>query len=105
MISEADISKAREKFFQAAKDFNFVFHSPFSLSDDCSVFGFTENYGSKNGTVICMVSSSPSFPNRQDVVRLCEQMEYFVSFLNITPLLGEYNASYFREMLRDWKKH
>ena len=54
MISEAERKIAREKFERAAREFGFVFHSPFDLTDTISVFGYIENYGSKNGTVICL---------------------------------------------------
>lgn len=94
----------RENFELASKDFGFVFHSPFSLTDSVSVFGNIENYGSKNGAVICL-TSAPDFFVDQDVIAWCEQMECFVSFLNIELLQGTYNVSYFREMLRDWGKY
>ncbi len=101
MISETEFNIARKKFELAAKEFGFVFHSPFALTDSLSAFGYIENYGSKNGTVICL-TSPPDFPTDQVVIDWCKQMEYFVSFVNIEPLLTEYKASYFRETLRDW---
>lgn len=104
MISEVELNKVREKFVLAAKDFGFVFHSPFVLTDTLSVFGYIENYGSKNGTVICL-TSPPDFSVNQDVIEWCEQMECFVSFINIEPLLGEYKTSFFRELLHDWGKY
>ena len=67
-------------------------------------YRYIENYGSKNGTVICL-TSPPDFPTDQFVIDWCKQMECFVSFISIEPLLGEYKASYFREMLRDWGKY
>ena len=44
MISETEYNIARKKFESAAKDFDFVFHSPFTLTDDLSVFGYIEKY-------------------------------------------------------------
>lgn len=104
MISEVELNKAKEKFILAAKDFGFVFHSPFALTDNLSVFGYIENYGSKNGVVVCL-TSSPDFSTNQEVINCCKQMDCFCSFISIEPLLGEYKASYFREMLRDWGKY
>ena len=43
MISETEYRIAREKFESAAKDFDFVFHSPFALTDELSAFGYIEN--------------------------------------------------------------
>lgn len=104
MISEYERTAAREKFELAAKDFGFVFHSPFALTDTLSAFGYIENYGSKNGAVICL-TSAPDYLIDHSVIDWCNQKECFVSFISIQPLLGEYNASYFAEMLRDWGKH
>ena len=103
MISQAEEIIARKKFEQAAKDFDFVFHSPFALSDTISAFGYIENYGSKNGVVICL-TSPPDFPTNRDIIDWCDQMGCFISFVSIEPLLGEYKTAYFRELLLDWGK-
>lgn len=104
MFSEKELEKARENFILASKDFDFVFHSPFELTDTLSVFGYIENYGSKNGAVVCLVASG-DIPKKQEILNWCDQMECFCSFIFIHPLLGEYKRSYFREMLRDWGKY
>lgn len=100
MLSEQKIAKARENFLLAAKDFGFVFHSPFPLTDDLTAFGYIENYGSENGAVVCLSSSDcPSDPN---IFAWCRQNHYFCSFINVEVISEEYERSYFREMLRDW---
>ena len=104
MISETSLNKVREKFKLASRDFGFVFRSPFALTDDLSAFGYIENYGSKNGTVICLISP-PDYSINQDVINWCNQKGCFWSFINVEPLLGEYKVSYFREMLRDLGKY
>ena len=104
MVSEYQEKIVREKFGLAAKNFGFLFHSPFALTDTLSAFGYIEHYGSKNGVVICL-TAPPNFSTNQAVIDWCNQMECFVSFINIEPLLGEYKNSYFREMLRDWGKY
>ena len=104
MISKSQEKIVRERFELAAKDFGFVFHSPYVLSDTLSAFGYIENYGSKNGVVICL-TAPPDFSTNQAVIDWCKQMECFVSFISIEPLLGEYKNIYFREMLRDWGKY
>ena len=104
MVSKSQEEIAREKFELAAKEFDFVFHSPYALTETLSVFGYIKNYGSKNGAVICL-TAPPDFTTNKEVTALCKQKKIFVSFINIEPLLGEYKASYFREMLRDWGKY
>ena len=104
MISETEYNIAREKFESAAKDFDFVFHSPFTLTDDLSVFGYIEKYGSENGVVICL-TYPPDYPTNQEVKNWCDQRGCFCSFISIEPLLEKYKSSYFREMLRDWGKY
>ena len=104
MITEAEQCIAREKFNLAAKEFGFVFHSPFALTDTLSEFGYLERYGSKNGAVICLDHVSALSIN-PDVVAWCEEMECFWSCIAIEPLLGEYKSSYFRAMLRDWGRY
>lgn len=101
MISEKEIAKARENFLLASKDFDFDFQSPFPLTDSLTAFGYIENYGSENGAVVCL-TSPPDFQTDPRVFEWCEQNHYFCSFINVETLLGEYERSYFREMLRDW---
>ena len=104
MISEAECKIAREKFERAAREFDFIFHSPFHLTDTLSVFGYIESYGSQNGTVICLDYAS-DLSTDPDVAAWCKEMECFCSFMSIEPLLGVYKSSYFRAMLRDWGKY
>lgn len=104
MISKFQEMTVREKFELAAKEFYFVFHSPYALTDTLSVFGYIENYGSKNGVAICL-TVPPDFATSKEVTASCKQKEIFVSFINIEPLLGKYKPSYFREMLREWGKY
>ena len=104
MISISQEQIAREKFELAAKEFGFVFHSPYALTDTLSVFGYIENYGSENGVVISL-TAPPDFLTNQVVIDWCKQTECFHSSINIEPLLGGYKSSYFREMLRDWGKY
>ena len=104
MISEKEIVNARENFILASKDFDFVFYSPFILTDTLASFGFIENYGSKNGTVVCLTSPTDFRPDPK-IVEWCEQNKCFWSFINVETLLGEYKRSYFRELLRDWGRY
>lgn len=100
MISEKEITNARKNFELASKDFGFVFHSPFVLTDTLTAFGFIENYGGRNGAVVCLVP--PFGLADEEIVEWCEQNDCFWSFINVELLQGEYDASYFREMLLDW---
>ena len=104
MISEEKIKTVRRNFVLASKDFDFEFVIPFKLTDELIAFGYISNYGSKNGTVICLTTPC-DFPEYNKVVDWCKEQDCFCSFLNIELLDGEYNRSYFREMLRDWGKY
>ena len=100
MLSEKEITNARKNFELAAKEFGFVFHSPFVLTDTLAAFGFIEHYGSRNGAVVCL--SDPFGSADEEIVEWCEKHACFCSFLNVKLLQGEYDASYFQEMLQDW---
>ena len=104
MFSEEEIAKARENFILASKDFGFIFHSPFTLTDTLTSFGYIENYGSKNGAVVCLTSSA-DLRSDPEIIEWCKQNNCFCSFINIETLLGEYKSSYFRAMLRDWGRY
>ena len=104
MISEKEIAKARENFILASKDFDFVFHSPFVLKETLTSFGFIENYGSKNGVVVCL-SSPPDYRSDPEIIEWCKQNNCFCSFINAETLPREYKRSYFRELLRDWGRY
>ena len=101
MISEKNVNKARENFELAAKEFGLIFHSPYMLTDTISAFGHIENYGSKNGSIIVLIAP-PGFQANQGISEWCERNNFFCSFVNIQPLIGVYDASYFKEMLQDW---
>ena len=103
MFHEEQIKTVRNHFLLAAKDFCFEFVSPFKLTEELEAFGYITNYGSKNGTVICL-TSSPDFQTDKRVVAWCKAMGCFCSFLDIESLLGEYKRAYFKEMLDDWGK-
>lgn len=104
MLSEDGIKTARNNFVLASEDFHFEFESPFTLTDELSVFGYIPNYGSKNGVVICL-TSPPDFQIDKKVVDWCNLNDFCYSFLNIDLLVGKYNRSLFRDMLRDWGKY
>ena len=40
MFYDSQIKIAREQFKLAAMDFDFIFHSPFALTDTLSAFGY-----------------------------------------------------------------
>lgn len=101
MFNENQIRVARNNFKLASEDFDFEFESPFTLTNKLNAFGYIANYGSKNGVVICLTSPT-DFPIDDKVVDWCKSHDCFYSFLNIELLLGEYNLSYFRELLHDW---
>ena len=82
MVSKSQEEIAREKFELAAKEFDFVFHSPYALTETLSVFGYIKNYGSKNGTVICLDYAS-ELSIDPDVSACCKEMECFCSSISM----------------------
>ena len=104
MFIDDQIKNARHNFALASEEFGFEFVSPFNLTDEIEVFGYISNYGSKNGAVIGL-TAPPDFLLDNRVTDWCSEADCFCSFLNIELLTGEYNRSYFREMLRDLGKY
>lgn len=101
----ADVmEKVRSKFVQASKEFNFTFVSPYPLDEDAGLyaFGFIDGCASKNGAIIALVEP-PQYEAEKDVVAWCEKHNRWFSQISVEPLLGEYDRSYFQELLDDWK--
>ena len=98
------IEKVRAKFVKASKEFNFTFVSPYHLDEDSNLyaFGFIDGYASKNGAIIALVET-PQYEADQNVIEWCENHNRWFSQISIEPLLGEYDRSYFQELLDDWK--
>ena len=98
------IEKARQQFVKASKEFNFTFISPYPLDEDANLyaFGFIDGYASKNGAIIALVEP-PQYEADQNVIEWCKNHNRWFSQINIEPLLGEYDRSYFQELLDDWK--
>ena len=98
------IEKVRAKFVMASKEFNFTFVSPYYLDEDSNLyaFGFIDGYASKNGAIIVLVEP-PQYEADQNVIEWCKNHNRWFSQISIEPLLGEYDRSYFQELLDDWK--
>ena len=103
MLTETQLQRIEENFRLAAAEFGFNFQRFFEMDNGVTAFGHISNYGSKNGTVIFLMSP-PDFDteNKKQIAAWCESHQMFFSFLNADLLTGEYRRSYFREMLRDW---
>ena len=103
MITERQREQVLSHFRLAAQDFGFVFHAPFMINDDLCAFGHITDYGSANGTVICLFSP-PHFTDENSgrILAWCHENGFYCSFLNVERFAGEYDRSCFREMLRDW---
>ena len=103
-MTREHIEKVRQQFVKASKEFNFTFISPYPLDEDTNLyaFGFIDGYSSKNGAIIDLVEP-PQYEAKRDVVEWCEKHNRWFASFNIEPLLGEYDRSYFQELLDDWK--
>ena len=104
IMTREHIEKARQQFVKASKEFNFTFISPYPLDEDTNLyaFGFIDDYASKNGAIIALVEP-PQYEADQNVIEWCKNHNRWFSQINIEPLLGEYDRSYFQELLDDWK--
>ena len=102
MISDTQHKQAIQNFRLAAQEFDFIFQEPFVINEHLSAFGHITKYGGKNGTVICLCSPPDySVEREKEILDWCQGNGFYCSFLNVELLAGEYNRSYFREMLRD----
>ena len=106
MITETQHERAVQNFSLAAQEFDFKFQEPFVINEELRAFGHITKYGSKNGTVICLCSPPDySVDREKEILDWCQENGFYCSFLNAELLTGEYNRSYFRDMLRDWGKY
>lgn len=98
------IEIVRSQFVKASKEFNFTFVSPYLLDEDAnlSAFGFIGGYASKTGAIITLVEP-PEYEADNDVIEWCKKHNRWFSQINIEPLIGEYDRSYFQDLLDDWK--
>lgn len=98
---EEKLRKIRRNFEQAAREFGFVFVSPFALRNGQTAFAHIDHYGSENGTVI-LLAFPPDFDVQDGICAQCKAEGFFYSILNAELLTGDYSHAYFREMLQDW---
>lgn len=98
------IEKVRQQFVKASKEFHFTFISPYPLDEKNNLlaFGFIDGYASTNGAIITLIEP-PQYEAENDVIEWCQKRNRWFSQINIEPLLGEYDHSYFQELLDDWK--
>ena len=103
-MARENIEKVRQQFVKASEEFHFTFISPYPLDEKSNLFafGFIDGYASKSGAIITLIES-PQYEAEKDVIEWCKKHDRWFSQINIEPLLGEYDSSYFQELLDDWK--
>lgn len=103
-MNRDSIEKVRSQFIKASVEFNFTFVSPYPLDEDNDLyaFGFIDGYASKNGAII-VLTEPPLYEADADIIEWCKLHDRWLSQINISPLLGEYDPAYFKDMLDDWK--
>ena len=103
-MEEKTIGKIRSQFIRASKELGFTFISPYPLDEQNNLFafGFIDGYASKNGAIIELIEP-PLYEANKDVIQWCQKHNRWISQINIDPLLGEYDRSYFQDLLDDWK--
>lgn len=103
-MKKNDVEKVRLHFIRASKEFNFTFISPYPLDENHNLyaFGFIDGYASKKGAIIELIEP-PQYEVNEEVIRWCKKHDRWISKISVEPLLGEYDPSYFQDMLDDWK--
>jgi len=98
------VENVRLQFEKAAAEFHFTFISPYPLDErnNLYAFGFIDGYASKEGAII-ELNEPPLYEADKDVIQWCKEHDRWISQINVEPLLGEYDHSYFKERLDDWK--
>ena len=98
------VEKARSQFIKASEELDFTFISPYPLDEGRSLFsfGFIDGYASKEGAIIELVEA-PLYEANTEIMQWCKKHGRWFCQINIEPLLGEYDRSYFEELLHDWK--
>lgn len=89
-----------EQFRTAEAEFGFRFTSPYCLdtASGLSAFGYLYTENPKRGRVVELL-----FHETPGVAGWCAAHQIPFSAINPEPLLGEYDRSYFEELLDDWK--
>lgn len=89
-----------EQFRTAEAEFGFRFTSPYCLDakSGLSVFGYLCKENPERGRVIELMYCETS-----GAAKWCAAHQIPFSVLSPEPLLGEYDRSYFEELLDDWK--
>ena len=103
-MTPENIEKARRQFIKASAEFDFTFISPYLLDEQKGLFafGFIDDFGSKEGIVIDLLEP-PFYEGNRDVACWCEECGRCISRISAVPLLEEYDSSYFKAMLDDWR--
>ena len=98
------IEKIRSQFIRASKELGFVFISPYPLDEQNNLFafGFIDGYASKEGAMIELIEP-PLYEADKEVIQWCKKQNRWIGQINVDPLLGEYDRSYFQDLLDDWK--
>lgn len=103
MMNDKEKDLIKKKFEIASGEFDFCFISPYCVNEqeELSFFGYLFRGNNEKGVVIDIISDVNEIDERKR--EYCSQNQIFYSQLFIDPLIGEYNRSYFGEMLKDWK--
>lgn len=104
MLDDKTKSFIIKNFEIAAKEFNLSFVAPYFTGEnnEFCFFGHLFKDNEQKGVLIDILCD---FNEKIDIEKQkhCEVNNKFYSCLYVTPLLAEYNRSFFSEMLEDWK--
>jgi hypothetical protein len=106
MITRKQIELARENWVKASLFLFFKITTPYYIEINGSkkeVFAFLPEYGSPNGSIVCLISS-PDFEIDNEVINWANENNLYYSFVNVENF-QVYREDYFEEILEDWTKY
>lgn len=104
MINELKIESTRKNWIKASAQFGFELKTPYQVQlkhGVKEVFAYLPEYGSENGTVICL-TGPPDYETDTEIVEWADNHGVHCSFINVESCLI-YNEEYFVEVLDDWR--
>jgi hypothetical protein len=106
MITKEQFEQARLNWQKASKNLFFEIITPYFIEINGikkELFAFLPEYGSPNGTIICL-TSPPHYETDSEIIQWSKENKFYYSFLNVEEF-QEYDEECLNEILEDWMKY
>lgn len=106
MIDIELLNRARANWRKASSELCFEFISPYIIEvngERREAFAFLPEYGSPNGTIICL-TYAPNYTIDNEIIKWAQENKLFYSFIDIKDSLY-YDKDYLTQTLEDWIKY